>query len=190
MTKTNHRVDRIDFTRRLYRNLEGVFDRCADRGFEAVRADFESRFHMAGRKVRVVEIDGTAQTGTALGIDDAGALRIRTSGGRPRGVGLIGPSQGLFDRPPCLLLDPLRPASLGFSQPQLGQVPPAPVPLHVILADQAAPWLHHAGASHGHDRDLDELPVDLLWDHLYLAVKLGLDPASCCSAPRVTPGFL
>ena len=79
---TGRRVDRIDFTRRLYRNLEGIFDRCADGGFEAVRGDFESRFHMAGRKVRVVEIDGTAQTGTALGIDDAGALRIRTSGGR------------------------------------------------------------------------------------------------------------
>ena len=80
-THTGRRIDRIDFTRRLYRNLEGIFDRCAVGGFEAVRGDFDSYFHMAGREVRVVEIDGTAQTGTALGIDDDGALRIRAPGG-------------------------------------------------------------------------------------------------------------
>ena len=46
-----------------------------------MRGDFESHFQMAGREVRVVEIDGTAQTGTALGVDDDGALRIRTPDG-------------------------------------------------------------------------------------------------------------
>lgn len=76
-------VDRADFARRLYGSLERIFDVCAEQGFAAVRPAFEARFRMAGRRVRVLELDGTETTGTALGIDADGALRIRTQASGP-----------------------------------------------------------------------------------------------------------
>jgi BirA family biotin operon repressor/biotin-[acetyl-CoA-carboxylase] ligase len=75
------RVDRVAFTRRLFRELEGVFDRCAAGSFESVRPDFESRFRMAGRPVTVAELGGERITGVALGIDDHGALRLESARG-------------------------------------------------------------------------------------------------------------
>lgn len=76
------RVDRIAFAQRLYATLEEIFDLCAERGFEAVRSRFEARFAMRGRPVRVVELDGSERSGTAVGIDADGALRIRQEDGR------------------------------------------------------------------------------------------------------------
>jgi len=77
------RVDRLAFTRRLYGNLERVFDVCGSRGFDAVRPEFESRFRMPGRRVTVCEFDGSRLEGTAIGIDRDGALRIRRDGQPP-----------------------------------------------------------------------------------------------------------
>jgi len=74
---TGRRVDRVDFTRRLYGNLEAILDACADRGTDAVRSRFEARFRMAGRRIRVLDADGETQAvGCAAGIDDDGALRV------------------------------------------------------------------------------------------------------------------
>ena len=78
-------VDRIDFARRLYGTLEAVLDLHARDGFEAIRPRFDARFRMAGRRVRVVELGGNEISGVALGIDEAGALRIeRADGGVER----------------------------------------------------------------------------------------------------------
>jgi BirA family biotin operon repressor/biotin-[acetyl-CoA-carboxylase] ligase len=74
------RVSRVAFARRLYGNLERVFDLCGSRGFDAVRPEFESRFRMPGRRVTVCELDGSRLEGTAIGIDTDGALRLRRDG--------------------------------------------------------------------------------------------------------------
>jgi len=74
-------VDRLAFARRLYGNLEATLDLCADRGFEGVRAEFDARFQMRGKRISVLELDGSELRGTALGIDDDGALRLRLDAG-------------------------------------------------------------------------------------------------------------
>ncbi len=74
-------VERLAFARRLYGNLEMTLDACADRGFEAVRADFDARFQMRGKQICVREFDGSERRGTALGIDDDGALRLELETG-------------------------------------------------------------------------------------------------------------
>jgi len=81
---TGRAVDRIEFTRQLYGNLEAVLDECAAEGFGAVRPRFEEKFAMRGRFVRVMQHDGTQCAGTALGIDGDGALRLRTDAGEER----------------------------------------------------------------------------------------------------------
>jgi BirA family biotin operon repressor/biotin-[acetyl-CoA-carboxylase] ligase len=75
------RVDRLDFARRLYAQLEDIFDRCEAGSFEAVRPEFEAHFRMAGRAVRVLELGGGELSGTALGIAPDGALRVRGNDG-------------------------------------------------------------------------------------------------------------
>jgi BirA family biotin operon repressor/biotin-[acetyl-CoA-carboxylase] ligase len=74
-------VDRLAFARRLYGNLEVNLDLCADRGFEGVRAEFDARFQMRGKRISVLELDGAELRGTALGIDDDGALSLRPETG-------------------------------------------------------------------------------------------------------------
>jgi BirA family biotin operon repressor/biotin-[acetyl-CoA-carboxylase] ligase len=74
-------VDRIEFTRQLYTDLEATVDACADGGFEAIRARFDARFKMRGRNVRVRDFDDREREGTALGIDAEGALRIESANG-------------------------------------------------------------------------------------------------------------
>ncbi len=77
-------VDRVDFAARLYDNLEAVLDRHAQGGFEAVRTDFEARFQMRGRRVRVLDAIGggsAAVEGTATGIDADGALLVQRDDG-------------------------------------------------------------------------------------------------------------
>jgi BirA family biotin operon repressor/biotin-[acetyl-CoA-carboxylase] ligase len=76
------RVDRIRFAQRLYGNLERVLDTCAECGFDGVRPQFEARFRMRGRRVRVLEQDRGELSGVALGIDSDGALRVGRDDGR------------------------------------------------------------------------------------------------------------
>jgi BirA family biotin operon repressor/biotin-[acetyl-CoA-carboxylase] ligase len=75
------RIDRVAFTQSLYLRLEGVLDTCAENGFESVRPRFEHFFRMKGREIRVLEIGGGEISGTAVGIDPDGALRVRTIDG-------------------------------------------------------------------------------------------------------------
>ena len=76
-----HPVDRVAFTRRLFERLELALDTCAAQGFRGLRSDFEARFRMAGRPVRVVELGAEETRGIAVGIDEDGALRVRREDG-------------------------------------------------------------------------------------------------------------
>lgn len=77
------RIDRVAFARLLYGTLEDVMDRFASAGFESLRPRFEARFHMRGRRVEVSEPASRSKlSGVALGIDQDGALRVRTAEGR------------------------------------------------------------------------------------------------------------
>jgi BirA family biotin operon repressor/biotin-[acetyl-CoA-carboxylase] ligase len=75
-------VDRAAFARRLFEQLETVYDACAGEGFHGILPRFEARFRMRGRRVRVREHDGTEREGRVAGIDGDGALRLEVDGGR------------------------------------------------------------------------------------------------------------
>jgi BirA family biotin operon repressor/biotin-[acetyl-CoA-carboxylase] ligase len=79
-------LDRVAFAARLYDTLERVLDEHATGGFESVRARFESRFRMRGRRVQVLDARSTGASappleGVALGIDGDGALLIERDDG-------------------------------------------------------------------------------------------------------------
>lgn len=74
-------VDRLAFTRCLFQHLDAILDRCSAAGFDAVRPEFEARFRMAGRRVRVLDLGAGETSGVALGIDKDGALRVARDDG-------------------------------------------------------------------------------------------------------------
>jgi BirA family biotin operon repressor/biotin-[acetyl-CoA-carboxylase] ligase len=74
-------VDRVDFTRRLYVNLEEILDLHARGGMQAIRPRFDAWFRMVGRAVRVQEIGGAELSGIATGIAPGGALLIEKMSG-------------------------------------------------------------------------------------------------------------
>lgn len=77
-------LDRVAFAARLYDTLEHVLDDHASGGFEAVRARFEARFRMRGRRVRVLDAGSTALAleGVAADIDADGALLVDGDDGK------------------------------------------------------------------------------------------------------------
>lgn len=78
-------VDRLAFTRSLFRRLEEQLDRHARGGFEAIRPRFETFFRMRGESVGVDEIRGDRLLGVARGIAADGALEIELTEGPRRG---------------------------------------------------------------------------------------------------------
>ena len=79
------RIDRIAFTSRLYSILERTLDEHAARGFASLRKRYEAYFRMPGRRIRIVEMDGSARDAVAVGIDEDGALLVdRDDGTRER----------------------------------------------------------------------------------------------------------
>jgi BirA family biotin operon repressor/biotin-[acetyl-CoA-carboxylase] ligase len=76
------RLDRAAFTRSLFGALERTLEVHARGGFAGVRPAFESRFRMAGRRVRVRELDGSETAGAVRGIDADGALLVERADGR------------------------------------------------------------------------------------------------------------
>jgi BirA family biotin operon repressor/biotin-[acetyl-CoA-carboxylase] ligase len=74
-------IDRVAFAQRLYNALERALDACAEGGFEVLRPRFEARFRMRGRRLSVLELDGTRQTGVAEGVAGDGALLLRRDDG-------------------------------------------------------------------------------------------------------------
>jgi BirA family biotin operon repressor/biotin-[acetyl-CoA-carboxylase] ligase len=83
---TGRPIDRTAFARCLYNRLESTLDACAQGGFAAMRPAFEARFRMPGRRVRVLELDGSELAGRVVGIDADGALRVRRDDGHEQRV--------------------------------------------------------------------------------------------------------
>jgi BirA family biotin operon repressor/biotin-[acetyl-CoA-carboxylase] ligase len=75
-------IDRIAFTRRLFRILEEVLDEHAAGGLAAIRPRFDAFFHMEGRRVTVHEVGGGVLEGEVLGLAGSGALRVEGADGR------------------------------------------------------------------------------------------------------------
>ena len=84
-SELGHAVDRIDFTRRLFENLEQQIDLHTAQGFEAVRPHFESFFRMRGESVGIEEIAGERINARACGIAVNGALEVEISEGPETG---------------------------------------------------------------------------------------------------------
>ena len=80
------RIDRVAFAQRLYHGLEEVLDAHAAHGFDALRPRFEARFRMAGRSIRIRDLDGSETAGRCAGIDGDGALLLDGEDGRRRRV--------------------------------------------------------------------------------------------------------
>lgn len=77
-----HRIDRVDFTRRLFFTLEAVLDRHAVGGFEALRGEFDGFYRMRGTPISVADLDGSERIGRAGGIGADGALELHREDGR------------------------------------------------------------------------------------------------------------
>jgi len=76
-------VNRADFTRQLFENLEDVLDEHERGGLEVLRPRFDAHFRMLGRKITVAEVNGRTIEGIAAGIAPNGALQLdRPSGER------------------------------------------------------------------------------------------------------------
>ncbi|MGH7803871.1 MAG: biotin--[acetyl-CoA-carboxylase] ligase, partial [Candidatus Binatia bacterium] len=80
LAATGRRVDRCAFAADLFLAFEQAYDLFLARGFGALRERWDAYSMLGGREVRV-ESGGDAVEGTALGIDDEGALRLRTRSG-------------------------------------------------------------------------------------------------------------
>ncbi|MBR3289256.1 MAG: biotin--[Clostridia bacterium] len=62
------------------REWQAIADRFRAEGFVPFRAEYESVCATVGREVRVLNADGTeAFSGTAIGVDETGALRVQTA---------------------------------------------------------------------------------------------------------------
>ena len=75
-------VDRLAFTRRLFRSLEGVIDTHGRGGFAALRGRYDAFFAMVGRLVRVSEVGGKSIEGRVDGLAESGALLVRRADDR------------------------------------------------------------------------------------------------------------
>src|SRR3990170_6242435 len=73
-------ISRIDFIQTLYLNLETWYKRYLKHGFEPIRRAWTGYFNMAGRVVKVRQMD-KAIVGVAMGIDDNGELLLREKSG-------------------------------------------------------------------------------------------------------------
>lgn len=77
-----HPVDRAAFAAALLARLDEDYDELLVRGFGGLRARYEARHALAGRRVTVAGARGIE--GTVLGIDEEGALLLETDRGVER----------------------------------------------------------------------------------------------------------
>ena len=78
--ETGKEISRIDFIQMLYLNMETWYKRYLKHGFEPIRKAWTGYFNMAGKVVKVRQMDKTIE-GVAMGIDDNGALLLREKNG-------------------------------------------------------------------------------------------------------------
>ena len=70
------RIDRVEFTRRLYTILEEVLEEHAQGGLARLRPRFDAHFFMVGRQITVDVVGGEKIEGIAAGIAANGALQV------------------------------------------------------------------------------------------------------------------
>jgi BirA family biotin operon repressor/biotin-[acetyl-CoA-carboxylase] ligase len=80
LAATGRRVDRIAFAADLFASFERAYDEFLEGGFAALRERWESYSILSGREV-MVEGTGEPVSGTVVGIDDHGALRLASTSG-------------------------------------------------------------------------------------------------------------
>ncbi|MCP3676412.1 MAG: biotin--[acetyl-CoA-carboxylase] ligase [Deltaproteobacteria bacterium] len=73
-------VSRVELLQNLYYKLDGWYDRFLREGFAPVREAWIRLSEMSGRTVEVMQFDGVVK-GTAIGIDEDGALMVRGQSG-------------------------------------------------------------------------------------------------------------
>jgi BirA family biotin operon repressor/biotin-[acetyl-CoA-carboxylase] ligase len=78
-------ISRIDFIQTLYLNLETWYKRYLKHGFEPICKAWTGYFNMAGKVVKVRQMDKVIE-GVAMGIDDGGALLLREKSGNIRRI--------------------------------------------------------------------------------------------------------
>ncbi|MGH7928834.1 MAG: biotin--[acetyl-CoA-carboxylase] ligase, partial [Candidatus Binatia bacterium] len=76
-------ISREDFLRRLIQDLDRCYAILQEEGFAVLAPQWDARFGLRGRSVRVVMTDG-AIAGRAVGIDADGLLILEGTGGRQR----------------------------------------------------------------------------------------------------------
>ncbi|MEK6771049.1 MAG: biotin--[acetyl-CoA-carboxylase] ligase [Pseudomonadota bacterium] len=84
-TITGRTVQRNRIAALVMARLRAVFTRFDREGFAPFRADWERRHVFQGRRVRLLA-EGGSRTGTVIGIDGQGALRLRDAQGREQTV--------------------------------------------------------------------------------------------------------
>ena len=77
-------IDRARFAAALFERLEAVLDAHDAGGFAALRARFDARFRMTGRRVRVADAAERVREGIVLGVGADGSLRLGTYDGEER----------------------------------------------------------------------------------------------------------
>jgi BirA family biotin operon repressor/biotin-[acetyl-CoA-carboxylase] ligase len=78
-----HSVSREEFVRRLIQDLDRCYAILEEQGFAALAPQWDARFGLRGRAVRV-EMTDRAIAGRALGIDAEGLLIVESASGRQR----------------------------------------------------------------------------------------------------------
>jgi BirA family transcriptional regulator, biotin operon repressor / biotin---[acetyl-CoA-carboxylase] ligase len=76
LSHSGNPVDRVEFTRKLFRKLENVLEHHAQGGLTQLRPRFDRFFHMLDRKITVAQVGGEEIDGVAVGIAANGALQI------------------------------------------------------------------------------------------------------------------
>lgn len=80
LSTTGHRVDRRAFAADFFAQLERLYDEFLKGGFAVLRKRWESYSILNGRRVAIAGIGERAE-GKVIGLDDDGALRVRTRAG-------------------------------------------------------------------------------------------------------------
>ena len=75
-------IDRTAFTRRLLEELDGLYDRYLEGGFDGIRREWLDLCGVVGRRVRVDDGGASPREGVVTGIDESGALLLRRDDGR------------------------------------------------------------------------------------------------------------
>jgi BirA family biotin operon repressor/biotin-[acetyl-CoA-carboxylase] ligase len=73
-------IDRVRFMAQLLTSVERAYGRFTHEGFAGLKADFDARDALRGRRV-TREVGGAPVEGVADGVDDDGALRLLADGG-------------------------------------------------------------------------------------------------------------